>query len=505
MSKKMRELLIILLIIVVFTGCSSTNDTLDSEVNEDNGSTSGEEVNIGQKEANHETKTTMAPEKFNIQVYNLENINIKNIDFDDYRLSKELVHNNRMKLMDSIKDNSIVVLFSDYVINDMKYKYTPNRNFYYFTGIDRENFILLMTKIDNEVNEYLFAFDVPQVDKWTGRMLTVNESVYYSGINNILALDLFDNFFSSLIEHRNIDNIYVDTGYYQISQIIEKSNNINVSIRRGEAFAVDVYNKHQDKEILSIGKVATELRSIKNEQEIENIKMAIWITGEGIKEIMKNSESGMMEYELEAYFDYRIGSLGAKEHSFPTIAASGENATILHYPHNDQMANDGELILFDLGASYGYYSSDISRTIPVNGKFTDRQKEIYNIVLKAQIETMESIRPGISLRELNEITREILTSELIGIGLIKSRNEISQYYPHSVTHSLGLDTHDPISSSEPLKPGMVITIEPGVYIEEEGIGIRIEDNVLVTKEGYINLSEDIIKTVEDIENFMKSN
>ncbi len=505
MGRKSRALLVILLVITIFTGCTITNDTLDSELNEDNDNPSNKLLNEGAKDTNLETKVTIAPEKFDVRVYNLKSINIKNIDIDEYRLSRDLVNDNRMKLMDNIRDNSIVVLFSDYVIDDMKYNYTPNRNFYYFTGIDRENFILLMTKIENEVNEYLFAFDVPEVDKWTGKMLTINESVYYSGITNILEIDLFDDFFSSLVEHKDIDNIYVDTGHYSISQIVEKSKDINVSKERGEAFAVDVYNKHSDKEFLSIGKIATELRSIKSEEEIENIKKAIWITGEGIKEIMKNADSDMMEYELEAYFDYKIASLGAKEHAFPTIAASGGNATILHYPHNDQMADEGELVLFDLGAAYGYYSSDISRTIPINGKFTDRQKEIYNIVLKAQIETMEAVKPGISLGQLNEITRKILTTELTRIGLIKSSNELRQYFPHSVTHSLGLDTHDPINPSEPLKPGMVITIEPGVYIEEEDIGIRIEDDVLVTKDGYINLSEDIIKTIEDIENFMKSN
>lgn len=504
MGKKLRIFFAILLMIIVVTGCTTTNDALDTEVNETNDNTTNKEVNEGQKETNNETKVTMSPEKFNVQTYNLQSINLKNIDEDDYRLSRELVSNNRVKLMDNIRDNSIVVLFSDYVIDDMKYKYTPNRNFYYFTGIDRENFVLLITKVENEVNEYLFAMDVPQVNKWTGKMVTIHESVYYSGITNILELNSFESFFDSLVEHKDIDNVYVDMEFPQISEIIEKNDNINESKERGELFAIDVYNKHKDKEIISIGKIAAELRSVKNEEEIENIKRAIWITGEGIKEIMKNAESGMMEYEIEAYFDFKLGSLGAKEHAFPTIAASGENATILHYPHNDDMADDGELILFDLGSSYGYYSSDISRTIPVNGKFTERQKEIYNIVLKAQIEIMEAVKPGISLRELNEKAREILTSELIKIGLIKSGNELWQYYPHAVTHSLGLDTHDPINS-EPLKPGMVITIEPGVYIEEEGLGIRIEDDVLVTKDGYINLSEDIIKTVEEIENFMKSN
>lgn len=502
MVNRLRIFIGMLLVIVVLTGCSITENSKSNTTEDGIVDT---ETNKSKNNDNQETNVTMAPENYRIQKHNLEAIGTENIDIDNFRLSRDNIYNNRMDLMDKIKNNSIVVLFSDYVLNDMKYNYTPNRNFYYFTGIDRENFILLMTKVDNEVNQYLFALDVQPVDKWTGKMLTVNESVYYSAITNILNLDLFESFFNSQLEHKNIDNVYVDIGGFEINQVIEKNNNVNSFLTPGEAFAVDVYNKIEGKEILSISQITKDMRVIKSDEEIDNIKKAIWITGEGIKEIMKNAKPGMMEYELEAYFDYRINSLGAKEHAFPTIAASGGNATIMHYPHNDQKVENGELVLFDLGASYGYYSSDISRTLPVNGTFTNRQKELYNIVLKAQLETMEAVRPGISLRELNLITREILASELIKIRLINSDNQIDQYYPHAVSHSLGLDTHDPSSFSDPLKAGMVITIEPGIYIEEEDIGIRIEDDILVTKDGYINLSEDIIKTIEEIEIFMKSN
>ncbi len=226
------------------------------------------------------------------------------------------------------------------------------------------------------------------------------------------------------------------------------------------------------------------------------------MTGEGIKTIMANAKPDMMEYELEAYFNFSLDVQGVKEHAFPTIAASGENATILHYTDNDKKVIDGDLVLFDLGASFGYYSADISRTIPVNGIFSDRQEELYNAVLKSQLAAMQAVRPGVTMTELNNLSRDVMASELISIGVIKRASEIYELYPHGVSHSLGLETHDPLSYSEPLKAGMIITIEPGLYLEDEGIGIRIEDDVLVTEEGYINLSEAIIKTVEDIEAYM---
>ncbi len=217
---------------------------------------------------------------------------------------------------------------------------------------------------------------------------------------------------------------------------------------------------------------------------------------------MTNAKPGMMEYEIEANFDYVLKCNGVTDYAFHTIAASGVNATVLHYSQNNTKTQEGDLILFDLGAQWNYYNADITRTFPLNGKFTERQKEIYNIVLKAMEDTMAVIRPGVPFSKLNETTRASLAEGLKGIGLIKEDSELSRYYFHGVSHYLGLDTHDVGSGEMELKPGMVLTVEPGLYIEEEKIGIRIEDDVLVTDSGYENLSKDIIKTIEDIEAFM---
>ena len=222
--------------------------------------------------------------------------------------------------------------------------------------------------------------------------------------------------------------------------------------------------------------------------------------------MMLNSKAGMMEYEIEAYFDFELKKNGVNDFAFKSIAASGINGTILHYSDNNYQTKNNDLILFDVGAQWEYYNGDITRTFPVNGKFTKRQKQIYNIVLEGQQKVINAIKPNIEFKKLNEILKEHYAIELKKIGLISFDDEVSKYYYHSVSHMLGLETHDVGRHNEGvLKEGMVFTVEPGLYIAEEEIGIRIEDNIMVTKNGCEVLSKDIIRTVDEIENFMAGN
>ena len=193
-----------------------------------------------------------------------------------------------------------------------------------------------------------------------------------------------------------------------------------------------------------------------------------------------------------------------KRSTSTTIAATGKNATVLHYVDNNAEMKDGDLILFDLGAEYNCYNADITRTFPISGKFTERQKEVYNSVLKVNEEIINLIKPGMKYKDINEKATELIAEECIKLGLIKDKSEVRKYYYHSIGHSLGMDTHDIETPHRDIifEPGVVFTVEPGIYIQEEGIGIRIEDDILVTNEGVINLSSDIIKSVDDIENFM---
>jgi Xaa-Pro aminopeptidase len=249
--------------------------------------------------------------------------------------------------------------------------------------------------------------------------------------------------------------------------------------------------------------ILAKLRQIKRPVEVENIKKAIEITGRGINAMLKNARAGMYEYEIEAYFDFELKRAGVKDFAFKSIAASGKNATVLHYSENNCKAADNDLILLDVGAQYGYYSGDITRTFPVNGKFTPRQRELYDIVLGGNRLIVDTIKPGIEFKSLNIKLKEYYAAELKKIGLIENADEVSKYYYHGVSHMLGLETHDVGRHNEGLlKAGMVLTVEPGLYIAEEGIGIRIEDDVLVTENGCEVLSPDIPRTAEEIEAVM---
>lgn len=328
---------------------------------------------------------------------------------------------------------------------DENYQFTPNRNFYYLTGINEEEHILVLSKINGEVKEYLFIKEIdPIMEKWEGKTLRKEEVFDVSAIDNVNYLGDFNSFIEKIIL---------------------------------------------------------------NNEEINRIRKAIAITIEGVKELMKNSKEGIKEYELEAYFDFVCKKNGVTDLAFKTIAASGKNATVLHYVTNDSKLNKEDLILFDLGAQYKYYNGDISRTFPVSGKFTERQREVYNAVLRVNERVIEEMKPEVSFLELNKKAKEWIADECISLGLISNKEDVSKYYYHSIGHSLGLDTHDIELENRNVifEPGMIYTVEPGIYIEEEGIGIRIEDDVLITEEGHEVLTKEMIKAVDDIEEFMSKN
>lgn len=407
-----------------------------------------------------------------------------------------MFENNRKKLIESMKENSLLILFAGsapYRSADQVYKFTPNRNFYYLTGIDEPNVIVTILKTDKEAIETVYVEREDELmAKWVGRAISKDEASEVSGIKSTKYLDEFDSTISSYIDKRGISKIYLD---------LERQS-INIPSTKAQDMANTLRVKYPHLKIKNIFHNIAKLRMVKNDREVELIQKAIGITKEGILAMAKNLTPGMKEYEVEAYFDFKIKSLGASAHAFSTICAAGKNATVLHYEDNNQEAKDGDLILFDLGAEYDYYCSDISRTIPINGKFTDRQKQIYQIVLNAMKEVEKNTKPGLTLADLNNIAKKALAKGCMEIGLIEKEEEIGKYYFHSVGHPLGLDTHDVWIVDSKLEEGAVITNEPGLYIEEEGIGIRLEDDLLVTKDGCINLSKDIPVEIEDIEALM---
>lgn len=406
---------------------------------------------------------------------------------------------NRQKLGDVLSQNSIAIFFAGqapYKSADETYPFTPNRNFYYLTGIDEEKVIMVMININGKVSEMLFIQENdPVMAKWVGETISEDRAKEVSGIEDIKFLKDFESIIASYFDRFSIDNVYLD---------LERQE-FNIPQTSSQNFAVDIMKRYPYVRVKNIYHDIALLRTIKREEEIELIKKAIDITYDGIKEIWSNAKPGMKEYEIEAYFNYILKKNGVKDFAFPTIAATGKNATILHYVDNNTKTEDGELMLLDLGAQYKYYNGDISRTFPINGKFSERQKEVYNIVLEANETVMKAVKPGITTGELQDITKRVLAQGCKRIGLIKEDSELNKYYYHGVAHPLGLDTHDVGPRNIELKPGMIITDEPGLYIEEEGIGVRIEDDILVTEDGYVNLSAHIIKSIEDIEMFMSKN
>lgn len=413
-------------------------------------------------------------------------------------MHKDFFITNRNDVYEKLKDQSLLVLFAGKAPQksaDEAYKFVPNRHFYYLTGIDEPNIIFAARKKGTIVEEFLFIEKSdPILEKWVGKSISIDEAIAASGVNDILYIDQFESIFSQTFFAESTFHVYLDLERRELDSITTKA----------QQFASKIQANYPHVQINNIYPTISELRVYKKPEEIEKIQKAIEITQDGIRNLMKNTKPGMKEYQLEAHFDFILNSKGIREHAFPTIVASGKNGTVLHYEKNNALVEDGSLVLLDLGAQFEYYNADISYTFPANGKFTDIQKTYYNIVLKALRETTALIKPGVPFSKLNEHTKDVLAEECIKAGLIKEKHEISKYYYHGVSHFLGLDTHDVGSYKDLiLQPGMVITVEPGLYIAAEEIGIRIEDDVLVTEKGHEVLTKDIIRSVEDIEAFMQ--
>ena len=394
----------------------------------------------------------------------------------------------RKNLFSYLENNSMLITFAPKEGED---KYNPDRNFFYATGIKESRDILVMIKNnEGKTFERLFIkpYD-PVAEKWVGRGLNEEEAKEISGVENILYIPEFNDFVMNMM----VDglNLYLDLFRAEPD---DPANFV-------ECFANDIKSKYPYVNIRQARDIFKHARTIKTKNELNEIRKAIHITRLGIESLMTNVKPGMKEYQLESYFDQTIKFNGANGYAFDTIAASGKNSCCLHYSANQDTIPDNSLILFDLGSTYNYYCSDISRTFPVNGKFSERQLQIYNIVLKGQELMFKTMRPGITTRECNQVLVKYYEEELAKIGLINEPVEVKKYYFHGVSHHMGLDCHD-LCDYTPLKPGAVISNEPGLYIPEENIGIRIEDDVLITENGCECLSSEIIKKPEDIEAFM---
>lgn len=392
----------------------------------------------------------------------------------------------RQQVIDAMDNESLAVIYADSPVS---------RDFFYLTGIDRENMALLLVKRNEGVEVQLFIEKPdPTVEKWMGKRMGVKEAKAKSQIDNIKFMESLDNEILLNINRRCIEKMYFLQNEFNLSQ------NKGLNIRKAQE-----YRTHFPTiEIKNLYSIIGTLRMQKDSDEVTKVEKAIEMTKNGLNEVLKVLKPGLYEYQVQATYEYSIKYQGSIKPSFPTIAGAGYNGTMLHYGTNRDMIHDGDLILLDLGAMYEGYCSDITRTYPANGKFTPRQKQIYDIVLKANQRVRDEARPGLTPFDLNEICKEVLANGLIEIGLIEKPEELTKYYMHGVSHHLGLDVHDvTIASNAKLRPGAIISNEPGLYIEEEAIGIRIEDDLLITEDGCRVLSQDIMRTTEEIEAYMQ--
>jgi Xaa-Pro aminopeptidase len=410
----------------------------------------------------------------------------------------------RDQYFNEVKDLSISFLFSGVApqkSNDQNYHFSVNRNFFYLTGIKQQNVVLMMVKGNEKTDSFIFIEKIDPVKAlWDGAGLTFEEASQQAEVplEHVKDITELNSYLNGLLSTNRravyglMDSVYLD---------LERQSE-NSLPTKAHMFADEIKAKYAYVNIKTNQLILAELRTVKDEFEIEQVKKAVEITKTGIERIMSKMKPGLFEYELQAEYNYVLNK-NRTTPSFDTIAASGKNATVLHYIDNDSKIPENQLVLFDLGVDYDYYCSDVTRTIPSSGKFTKRQKEVYEVVLEANKKSIEWLRPGVTIKEFNDYGKKILIEGAKKLGLIKEDSEISKYYYHSLGHYLGLDVHDVGNYAKPIPEGALITIEPGLYIAEEGIGIRIEDDVVVTKDGAINLTKDIIKEVADIEAFMK--
>lgn len=382
---------------------------------------------------------------------------------------------------------------------DAVYPFVVNKNFYYLTGIEQEHSILMLVNSALGQKTYLFVDDIdPLKTRWVGKKLDLETAKKRSGIQDVLTTSMFELKLKDVLSQRDyygdMHSLWLD---------LEKNLIIQPNLITSQAFADTFKGTYPDLEIHNSYPLVTRLRMVKSPAEIDAIRQAIKATGYGLYHVRKHLKPELYEYQLESLFAYALKEYGNLGLSFDTIIASGKNAIVLHYPNPQDKIQDGTLVLCDLGARYDQYAGDITRTYPASGTFNPLQKQVYEIVLAANEYIISLAKPGVKLIELQQACIAYLAKACLKEGLIKKEEDIASIYYHNVGHHLGLDTHDPMSREIPLEPGCVITVEPGLYIQELGIGIRIEDDVLITETGAENLSIEIPKSVKDIESSLR--
>ncbi|MCX6298276.1 MAG: Xaa-Pro aminopeptidase [Bacteroidetes bacterium] len=423
-------------------------------------------------------------------------------------LDTKLFIDNRKRFVASMRPNSIAIFVSNDEIpsnGDALHAFKQNTDLYWLTGVEQEDsmVILFPNCPDPKYKEVLVLVRPNELkEKWDGKRLRANEATTISGIKTIIWLDSIDALLQTWVHLADI--IYLDSN--------ENDRKASLIQTREYRFISEMKARYPLHQYDRAAKIMKEVRGIKSKAEVEVLQKAIDITDKTFRRLLKFVKPGVMEYEIEAEIFHSFLSQRATGPAYGSIIASGDRARTLHYVSNNQECKNGELILMDFGAEYGGYCADLTRTIPVNGKFSARQKVVYNACLHLHNYAKSILKPGISIVDYTEKIGDEATSQFVKIGLITKadvKNEDNEnrayrkYLYHGISHHLGVDVHDLGTRTAPIKAGMVFTIEPGIYIEEEQMGVRIENNFWITKNGNIDLMKNIPITIEEIERLMK--
>ena len=415
---------------------------------------------------------------------------------------------NRKNYISKLEGKSLAIFHSNDEFprnGDQNFPFRQQSDLFYLSGIDQEETILLMAlgHPNMDFREILFVKETnEQIAIWEGQKLTKEKAAQVSGIKTIHWTKDFDLFLKDLMVWAS--KIYLNSNEYP-----KYNNPVPYKDLR---FANELKEQYPTHDFQRSAPLIMELRKIKSDIEIDLIKKAGEITAKAFERVLKTLKPGMPEYHVQAEIEYAFAINGANGNAYRPIIASGANTCVLHYVDNDKICNDGDLLLMDFGAEYANYAADITRTIPVNGRFTKRQKECYESVLRVHDKAIQLLVPGTTIDAFNKEVNKMMEEEMIGLGLF-SKNDVEKqdakkplymkYFMHGTSHPIGLDVHDVGSKYNPLQAGMVLTCEPGLYIREENIGIRIENNILVTKDRPANLTEQFPVGVEEIERMMR--
>ncbi len=424
-------------------------------------------------------------------------------------VDKSLYINNRKNFVTHLRSSSIAVFNSNDMMPtnaDGLMPFRQNNDLLYLSGIDQEESILVIfpdAKNENH-REILFVKETSElIAIWEGAKFTKEGATKQSGIKTIYWVSEFDEVFKSLVSEA--ENIYLNQNDH-LRAVLEVET-------RDDRFRKSCKEKYPNHNYESLAPIMAALRPIKSQLEIDILQHACDITEKGFRRILDFVKPGVTEYEIEAEFAHEFLRNRSRGFAYTPIIASGYNACVLHYIENNKECKSGDVILMDVGAEYANYAADMTRCVPVSGRFSDRQREVYNAVLSVMKGAIAMLVPGTNHDEYHEEVGKLMESELIGLGLLDKTDVANQdsknplykkYFMHGTSHHIGLDVHDVEDRNRPFEAGMVLTVEPGIYIREENLGIRLENDVLITKDGQHDLMANIPLEAEEIEDLMNS-